>query len=501
MSPPSHVPRRRSPGRKPLGPLALLRVLVDNPLEAWTEAHFNEPIVMGGLPFMRVAVVSDPAAIRHVLLDNYENYQKDWLQRRILSAGLSDGLLTAESKQWRKQRRMLAPLFARRTVGHFSSAMVEAARALVTRLDRQRGEVLDLAVEVTRVSLDVLERTIFSDGLGNDPEEIRKGMKLYFEAIGQIDPLDVLGLPISMPRLGRMRARASLRMFEQAIDAIIVRRRRQLAEAPDGTPQDLLTLLLQAEDPQTGARLSESEVRSNVLTFISAGHETTANSLTWSLFLLSQAPDWCDRLRAEAERELDGPAEGLSERLVETRAVIEEFEPALSADHRDQPRRRQGGHPVRAPDPARHHDRHRALCGAPSPHLVVGAGPVRSHALSRWRARDHPTFRLYSVRRRPAHLHRRQLRHAGSRHRTRHTGAAFSHGIAGRAPDLATAARQSAAQEWAADAGDGVTVNSGGRRALTLARTLPARGTRRLKRQGAHDVRPGMAELLFRPRA
>ncbi len=317
--PPAPVPRA-----KPLGPLALLRVLVDNPLEAWTEAHFNEPIVMGGLPFMRVAVVSDPAAIRHVLLDNYENYQKDWLQRRILSAGLSDGLLTAESKQWRNQRRMLAPLFARRTVGHFSSAMVEAARALVARLDRQRGEVLDLAVEVTRVSLDVLERTIFSDGLGNDPEEIRKGMKLYFEAIGQIDPLDVLGLPISMPRLGRMRARASLRMFEQAIDAIIVRRRRQLAEAPDGTPQDLLTLLLQAEDPQTGARLSESEVRSNVLTFISAGHETTANSLTWSLFLLSQAPDWCDRLRVEAERELDGPAEGLSERLVETRAVIEE---------------------------------------------------------------------------------------------------------------------------------------------------------------------------------
>jgi len=286
-----------------LGPLALLRVLVDNPLEAWTDAHFNEPIVMGGLPFMRVAVVSDPAAIRHVLLDNNENYDKDWLQRRILSAGLSDELLTADSKQWRRQRRMLAPLFARRTVGHFSTAMIAAAQALVARLNRQRGEVLDLAVEVTRVSLDVLQRTIFSEGLGSDPEEVRKGMKHYFEAIGRIDPVDVLGLPVAMPRLGRMRARSSLRLFEQAIDGLVARRWQQLAEAPERVPQDLQTLLLQAEDPQTGAKLSERKVRSNLLTFISAGHETTANSLTWSLFLLSQAPDWCDRVRAEADRE------------------------------------------------------------------------------------------------------------------------------------------------------------------------------------------------------
>lgn len=96
------------------------------------------------------------------------------------------------------------------------------------------------------------------------------------------------------------------------------------APVPDRVPQDLLTLLLQAEDPQTGARLSEVEARSNVLTFIAAGHETTANSLTWSLLLLSQSPTWRDRLHAEAIRELDGSAEGLAERLTQTRAVIEE---------------------------------------------------------------------------------------------------------------------------------------------------------------------------------
>jgi hypothetical protein len=92
LNPPAPVPREQA-----LGPIALLRVLADNPLEAWTTAHFEQPIVMSGLSIGRVAVVNDPAAIRHVLLENCDNYQKDWLQRRVLSAGLTEGLLTAES--------------------------------------------------------------------------------------------------------------------------------------------------------------------------------------------------------------------------------------------------------------------------------------------------------------------------------------------------------------------------------------------------------------------
>ena len=92
------IPLAPTPQAEPLGPIALLRMLKNNPLEAWTEAHFNEPVVMGGLPLVRVAVISDPAAIKRVLLDNCDNYKKDWVQRRILSAGLSDGL-------WRPKRR------------------------------------------------------------------------------------------------------------------------------------------------------------------------------------------------------------------------------------------------------------------------------------------------------------------------------------------------------------------------------------------------------------
>ncbi len=319
LHPPAPTPRLKS-----LGPLALLRVLARNPLEAWTKAHFEKPIVMGGLSIGRVALVSDPAAIRRVLMDNSQNYHKDWLQRRVLSAGLSNGLLTAEGQQWRMQRRALAPLFARRTVLSFSVAMIDAAAALVERLKLRDGQIEDIAVEATRLTLDVLERTMFSDGLGRSPEEIRLAMKHYFEAIGRLDPFDVLGLPNWVPRLSRWKLRPMLRLFEFAIDAIVSTRRRRIAEDPDSVPRDILTLLLEARDPETGEGLSEVEVRANILTFIAAGHETTANSITWSLFLLSQSPEWRRRVQAEADRELDGDVEGLAERLVETRAVIDE---------------------------------------------------------------------------------------------------------------------------------------------------------------------------------
>jgi cytochrome P450 len=96
-----------------------------------------------------------------------------------------------------------------------------------------------------------------------------------------------------------------------------------LAERPDDAPNDLLTHLLRAFDSET-ERITEAELRSNILTFIAAGHETTSNTLSWAMFLLSQSPQWRLRVEDEVDRELTGGATGLSDRLVETRAVIEE---------------------------------------------------------------------------------------------------------------------------------------------------------------------------------
>lgn len=318
--PPAPVPRERAPGL-----LALLPLLASNPLKVWCRAHFEQRIVHGGLPFLPAMVLNDPRDVQHVLLENVQNYRKDDLLLRILTPALRNGLLTVEGEQWRKQRHAVAPMFARKTIRDFAPAMNAAADALIGRWSSlPDGAVVEVAEEMTRVTLDVLERTIFSTGMGADTEAIRHAMRRYFDTIGRIDPLDALGLPGFLPRPTRWRARASLKFFDRVIDEILAKRRALAAERPQAVPRDILTLLLEARDPQSGQPLSDEELRANIITLIAAGHETTANALAWSLFLLSQSPVWKARVIEEGGSQGTACATDPCGHLKITRAVIDE---------------------------------------------------------------------------------------------------------------------------------------------------------------------------------
>lgn len=311
----------------PLGPLALLRALRANPVATWTKLHFERPVVSGRSILGHITVLSDPALIRHVLVDNAANYEKDDLQKRVLGTGLGKGLLLAEGEMWRIQRRALAPLFSPRVVHDFLADMAEVSHDLVGRWTRQRdGRVIDISAEMARVTLRILGRTLFSDGLTRTADEFAGVVTRYLESIGQLDPLDVLDMPAFIPRIGKLRARPALRFFDDAVTTMIARRRRDMAERPGSVPRDILTLLLQAADPETGTGLDEVEVKANLVTFIAAGHETTSNTLTWSLFLMSQDARTRERVEREVDRVLpDGKMlPGMLDDLVETRAVVEE---------------------------------------------------------------------------------------------------------------------------------------------------------------------------------
>ena len=305
--------------------LRLLAILKDNPLLAWTTAHFERPLVHESLPFMRAVVISEPAAIQRVLLENVSNYHKDDLLLRILSPALSNGLLTVDGEQWRRQRRAVAPMFARKAITGYAPAMKEAADALVRRwMNNGDGATLDIAQESTDATLEVLQRTIFSQGLGRSTDEFRAAMRLYFDSIGRLDPFDILGLPAILPRWTKRRARPAIAFFDDAVKSLILERKWLLAEEPENCPNDILTLLLEARDPETGEGLTTEELRANVVTLIAAGHETTANALTWSLYLLSRDRSWRERVAAEARHVLAGPPELAPDRLVAARAVIDE---------------------------------------------------------------------------------------------------------------------------------------------------------------------------------
>ncbi len=330
--PPAPVPRERA-----LGAIPLLFALRSNPLSTWTRAHYEEPILHGTSIVGEVCVVSEPAAIRHVLVDNAANYRKDDLQRRLLGSGLAKGLFLAEGDDWRLQRRLLAPLFTPRVVTRFRPAMAASAHWLVSRWQRQRaGRQINVAAEYSRVTLDVLERTIFPQGLGRDPADFIQAVTAYFESAGRIEPFDLLGLPDWLPRLGRFRAAPALAFFSEAVEAMIATRRAGLAagETPDSEQPDLMTLLLSASDPETGAGLSEDEIRANILTFIGAGHETTANALTWTSYLLAMHPHWRSRAEAEVDSAMQGDVLPEMDALPIVRAVLEEalrlYPPAAS---------------------------------------------------------------------------------------------------------------------------------------------------------------------------
>ena len=310
-APPFPAPRKTA-----LGAGGLLLTLWRNPIEAWTQRHFDEPIVFERTMFGEFIVVSDPHAIQRVLVDNARNYGKGELQRRVLGKAMRNGLLLAEGDAWRDQRKALAPAFAHRAVTAFAPAMQAAIDDLIERWRALRdGSVIDAGAEMARLALDVLTHTIFAEGLGGDREEVRRAMRVYFDSVGRIDAFDLLGLPDFVPRIGRWRARGAERYFRAAVDRLLEMRRRQLAADPAGAPHDLLTLLLAARDETTGRGISEAEIRDNLVTFVAAGHETTSNALTWSLYLLTLSPEWRDRLQQEA----DGAPE-----LPQTRAVVEE---------------------------------------------------------------------------------------------------------------------------------------------------------------------------------
>jgi cytochrome P450 len=309
---------------KPRGALSMILTLRRNPLEIWGKADFERPLAIGRSILGLRAAAHDPAAVRRVFLDNAANYRKDELQLRILSPGLGSGLLTAEGEPWRQQRRSLAPLFSPRQVAEFGAAMQRVAEATVKRIGHRRdGAVTDVGELTSRMALEVLEQTLFSQGLGREPSAFQKAVTSYFDSFGRLDPLDLIGAPAFLPRLGRRRGRPALKFFDTAVDAIIDSRKALLDNGGEA-PRDLLTLLLGAKDPETGLGMPEADIRANIVTFIMAGHETTANGLTWALYLLSQSPDWRERAETEADEAFDPGRPASLERCEVLRAVFEE---------------------------------------------------------------------------------------------------------------------------------------------------------------------------------
>lgn len=313
--PPAPLPRT-----SPAGFLETIRIVYRNPLELFGEASYTEPWVSIDSVGGKLIVASDPGLIRHILVDNVKNYKLATVRQMILRPILRDGLLTAEGDVWKRSRKAMAPVFTPRHIFGFAAPMLRRTEAFVERYEA--GGVVDLAQDMTLLTFDILAETLFSNEIASDPDSFGIQIERLFETMGRVDPLDLMRAPDWMPRLTRLRGRKAMAYFRKIVSDTVAMREEKRRGRTD-RHEDFLSLLLDAEGRDG---LSRAEIEDNIITFIGAGHETTARALGWTIYCLAEAP-W---ERSKVEEEIDAvlateadPVRWL-EKMPYTRSAFEE---------------------------------------------------------------------------------------------------------------------------------------------------------------------------------
>ena len=306
--------------------LRLAWALRSDPLPLLRELNREHgPVVRLRVPRRPVFLISEPDAIQEALQYTHHGYEKGWGRRgdpdsaeaQPLVRALGQGLITSGAQLHRRQRRLIQPMFQRAQLDGYAKSFVELTEAALARW--RDGEVRDIRRDMAELTLGIVARTVLDveldaeimdtirTSLARDQATVRRSTTLSGQVLNR--------LPVPSNR----RLSTSIRDVDTAIYQLIADRR---AAGLPGT--DLLSLLLAARDPDTGEPMPDRLVRDEALTLLLPGHETTANALTWTLYLLAKHPAEQDRLREELAS-LDAPATAADlPRLRYTAAVIHE---------------------------------------------------------------------------------------------------------------------------------------------------------------------------------
>ncbi|ETA53529.1 cytochrome P450 [Ponticoccus alexandrii] len=386
-SPPVHdrTPVKVPLNTRPLGVWGSLQASRRNVLSIIPEIATRQPM-LSGKTGTRWHMVMDPAAIRRMLLENLDNYPKSKVTKNLLRPAIGESLFIAEGAHWRWQRRAAAPVFSHRNVMNLAPVMSRAAERAVARIAGAGPRAVDVLEEMVTTTFDVISDVTFSGDRAFDRDGVHKAIDGYISEAGKISILDLLGVPDWVPRPMRMMSVGGVAQMKRVADKAVEARADR---GPEGVP-DLLDLLLAGEDPETQRRMSVSELRDNLLTFIVAGHETTALTLAWALYLLAFDQEAQERAREEVLSIVSGGVAGGDdvERLPFVRHVADEalrlYPPAGMVSRTAQAADTLGGREIRRGDtviiPIYALHRHQMLWEAPDafrPERWEGGKPER----------------------------------------------------------------------------------------------------------------------------
>ena len=311
--------RRFPPGPRQIFPLSGLLSYRKGPLPFFQ----NLAAQFGDLSFFRLGpqeafFLNRPDYIKDVLVTSHSSFHKGLALQRAKRL-LGEGLLTSEDEVHRRQRRLAQPAFHRSRIASYAGVMT--TYGLQTSARWRDGDTLDMSAEMMQLTLGIVGKTLFDADVVSDAQEVGEAMTVVMDLFNTITiPFFELIQKLPLPQLRRFDA------AKARLDAIIYRliEQRRLAGEDRG---DLLSMLLLAQDTEVdGGGMTDEQLRDELMTIFLAGHETTANALTWTWYLLSQNPEAETRLHEEIDRVLAGRVPGFDDvaKLKYTEMVLAE---------------------------------------------------------------------------------------------------------------------------------------------------------------------------------
>jgi cytochrome P450 len=312
---------RDIPGGVPLlGHLHLFKKSPLNIMSAWWRQHGDA--LRFRLGPKNLYLFSHPNLAEEILIHQSDRFVKVYEHQRPvgLALVLGNGLVTSFGDAWKRHRGIMQPIFHRTRVASMADRMAQVGEQRLEGWADYGGRPVDIAAEMMQMALEVISQTMFTTSVAQHMDQIshalRVSLKYAFDSFH-----NPLRLPTWVPTARNREFRSVMQFMDRLIYGLLAERRRS-GERHD----DLLDLLIRARDEETGAGLSDQELRDEALTIFAAGHETTANALAWTWYLLATHPEAKARFHKELDRVLQGrmPKADDLQHLPYTRAVFDE---------------------------------------------------------------------------------------------------------------------------------------------------------------------------------
>ena len=244
----------------------------------------------------RAYLLTGPDPIREVLVENAAHYRKAPIYKLLLSRFLGDGLLTSDGEFWKRQRKLSQPAFHSQRIASYGDVMVDYAQRTLSRW--QPNSPIDVNDEMIRLTLSIVARSLFDYEIKDEADKVGAALTDLLHTTNEMSQSAILGLPEWIPTPRNRKVKRATKLLDEVVNGIIDERRKHNEDKGD-----LLSMLMLAED-EDGNRMSDKQLRDEAVTIVLAGHETTANALTWTWYLLAQHPEIEARLHEEIDRVL-----------------------------------------------------------------------------------------------------------------------------------------------------------------------------------------------------